>query len=283
MSAERLRADVFRLRRRKFAWAVLARASGRPLLIALLVGWPKAIQAARERVGTQTNATAADTGAFTTVWPAASGWPVELFLIAAVLAALAWLVYLLRRSRRPDPEWETAFPIPIDRQAAVVVMVFVDYAHSSGSLRWGLGLAFLGLLAVLVWHQVFRGTSEPAPLVPLASSEAYEPGELEVVAASVRRAARGLRYSQVLVTSRARAAFHEHARLSFGLTPAGMYAVQQEPDALLRVFGDPVLAEFLHVRAGDLDGRYAWVRRARERGGFTREFQDVLARMEAWR
>jgi len=62
-----------------------------------------------------------------------------------------------------------------------------------------------------------------------------------------------------------------------------MYAVQQEPDALLRVFGDPVLAEFLRVRAGDLDGRYAWVRRARERGGFTREFQDVLERMEAWR
>src|SRR5207247_7170770 len=103
-------------------WAVLARALGMTLLIALLVGWPKAIQAARERVGTQTNATAADTGAFTTVWPAASGWPVELFLIAAVLAALAWLVYLLRRSRRPDPEWETAFPFPIDRQAAVVAV-----------------------------------------------------------------------------------------------------------------------------------------------------------------
>src|SRR5207253_2087256 len=85
--------------------------------------------------------------------------------------------------------------------AAVVVMVFVYYAQFSGSLQWGLGLAFLGLLAVLAWRQVFRGPSEPAPL----------------------------------------------------------------------------------VRAGDLDGRYAWVRRARERGGFTHEFQDVLARMEAWR
>jgi hypothetical protein len=166
---------------------------------------------------------------------------------------------------------------------AVVVMVFVYYAQFSGSLQWGLGLAFLGLLAVLVWRQVFRGTSEPAPLVPPASPAAYEPGELETVAASVRRAGRGLRYSQVLVTARARAAFLDHARLSLGLTPAGMQAVQQEANALLRLFGDPVLAEFLHVHAGDLDGRYAWVRRARERGGFTREFQDVLARMEAWR
>src|SRR5207249_11706972 len=101
-------------------WALLARALGMTLLIALLVGWPKAIQAARERVGTQANATAADTGSFTTVWPTAAGWPVELFLIAAVLAALAWLAYLFRRSRRPVPEWETAFPIPIERQAAVV-------------------------------------------------------------------------------------------------------------------------------------------------------------------
>src|SRR5207302_834748 len=125
--------------------------------------------------------------------------------------------------------------------AAVVVMVFVYYARFSGSLQWGLGLAFLGLLAILVWRQVFRGTSEPAPLVLPASPEAYEPGELDTVAASVRRAARGLRYSQVLVTSRARAAFLEHARLSFGLTPAGMYAVQQEPEALPRTgaLGDP--------------------------------------------
>ena len=58
--------------------------------------------------------------------------------------------------------------------AAVVVMVFVYYAQLSGSLQWGLGLAFLGLLAVLVWRAVFRGTSEPAPLVPPASPEAYD-------------------------------------------------------------------------------------------------------------
>src|SRR2546421_6687086 len=103
-------------------WALLARALGMTLLIALLVGWPKAIQAARERVGTQANATAADTGGFPTVWPTAAGGPVELFLIAAVLAALAWLVFLLRRSRRQDPEQETELPIPVERQAAVVAV-----------------------------------------------------------------------------------------------------------------------------------------------------------------
>src|SRR5436190_23675952 len=74
-------------------WAVLARALGMTLLIALLVGWPKAIQAARERVGTQTNATAADTGAFRTVCPAPPACPVGLSLTAPARAARAGSVY----------------------------------------------------------------------------------------------------------------------------------------------------------------------------------------------
>ncbi len=144
-------------------WAVLARALGMTLLIALLVGWPKAIQAARERVGTQTNATAADTGAFTTVWPAASGWPVELFLIAAVLAALAWLVYLLRRSRRPDPEWETAFPIPIDRQAAVVaVRATIRDLEEGGDVRTAILACFERFCALLG----SRGITDQDALTP---------------------------------------------------------------------------------------------------------------------
>src|SRR5438552_8723722 len=77
--------------------AVLARAIGMTLLIALLVGWPKAIQAAREWVGTPTNATSADTWAFTTVWPAASGCRAQLFLLPRVSAARACLARLPRR------------------------------------------------------------------------------------------------------------------------------------------------------------------------------------------
>jgi len=187
-----------------------------------------------------------------------------------------------------SPSWDPRARMSLSRvalvlMAAVVVMVFLYYAQFSGSLQWAIGIAVLGLLAVLVWRQVFRGTSEPAPLVPPTVPEPAEPGELEAVAASVRRATHGLRYSQVLVTLRARAAFLEHARLSLGLSPQAMHEVQREPEALLRVFGDPVLAEFLHLPAGDLDGRDAWVRRARERGGFTRKFQEALEHMEAWR
>ncbi|TLZ98795.1 MAG: DUF4129 domain-containing protein [Methanobacteriota archaeon] len=102
-------------------------------------------------------------GAFTTVWPAASGWPVELFLIAAVLAALAWLVYLLRRSRRPDPEWETAFPIPIDRQAAVVaVRATIRDLEEGGDVRTAILACFERFCALLG----SRGITDQDALTP---------------------------------------------------------------------------------------------------------------------
>jgi hypothetical protein len=165
----------------------------------------------------------------------------------------------------------------------MVLAVLLYYAQFSGSLQWVLGLSFLAVLAALAWRQVFRGTAEPAPLVVPPSPEAYEPGELDAVASSVRRASRGLRYSQVIVTSRARAAFLDRVRLSLGMAPEAMRDVQRDPEALRRLFRDDVLADFLHIRIGDLEERYAWVLRARERGGFTRQFREVLARMEAWR
>lgn len=167
--------------------------------------------------------------------------------------------------------------------AAVMVGLFLYSAQFSGSLRWALGLALLAILAAFAWRQVLRRTSDLVPLVLPTPAEAYEPGELGMVSSSVRRATRGLRYSQVVVTSRARVAFLDRARLSLGMSPEAMRAVQRDPDALRRLFGDDVLADFLHIRVGDLEERFAWVLRARERGGFSREFEVVLARMEAWR
>jgi 2-hydroxychromene-2-carboxylate isomerase len=156
------------------------------------------------------------------------------------------------------------------------------YAQSSRLSQWVLGLASLGVLAAFAGRFVFRGTSEPVPLVNPAAQDRYASGELARVAASVGRAVRGLRYSQVVVTSRARAAFLDQARLDRGWDPATMLALQRDHNALRRLFGDE-LADFLHLRAGDLDDRFAWVRRVQGRGGFAKEFGDILERMEAWR
>ncbi len=177
-------------------WALLARALGMTLLIALLVGWPKAIQAARERVGTQANATAADTGAFTTVWPTAAGWPVELFLIAAVLAALAWLAYLFRRSRRPAPEWETELPIPIDRQAAVgAVRATIRDLEEGGDVRTAILACFERFCALLG----SRGITD---------QEALTPHELEGLAVDRLRVSREA--SGILTSLFEEARYSEH-------------------------------------------------------------------------
>lgn len=168
--------------------------------------------------------------------------------------------------------------------AVAVVLGFLVYsAQFSGSLQWGLGLFGLAILAAYAWRQVLRGTSEPDPLVSPAAPEDFRSGEFGAFSRAVRRAARGLPFSQAMVTSRARAAFLEHAGLALGVSADTMRDAQSDPVALRRLIGDDVLVEFLRLRTGDLDESYGWVLKARARGGFTREFRDVLARMEAWR
>ena len=167
--------------------------------------------------------------------------------------------------------------------AAVVIGLLLYSAQFSGSLQWVLGLAGLAILAAVAWRQVLRGTAEPLPLLGPPPAPTVQLGELEAFSRAVRRAARGLPYSQVLVSSRARAAFLDHAGLVLDRSPDAMRDAQADPEVLRRLIGDEVLADFLYLKVGDLEERYGWVLQARDRGGFAREFADVLDRMEAWR
>ncbi len=166
---------------------------------------------------------------------------------------------------------------------ALLLGLLLYFAQFSGTVRWLLGVAFLAVLAALAWEQVVRRTAEPAPLVEPDAAGVRREGELESFAAAVRRAANGLPYSQVLVTSRARAAFIERARLALGLSPEAMREVQRDPAALTRLLGDDLLADFIYLKTPDLEERYRWVHQARARGTFPSELRMVLRRMEAWR
>src|SRR5207247_8143019 len=133
-------------------------------------------------------------------------------------------------------------------------------------IRWLLGVAALAVLAAIAWGQIQRRTSEPSPLVGPRSPGATREGELDSFAAAVRRASRGLPYSQVLVASRARSAFLERARLALGLPPETIRDAQRDPGALRRLFGDDALVDFLFLVAGDRDARFPWVPRQPPRG-----------------
>ncbi len=165
----------------------------------------------------------------------------------------------------------------------VAIGTLLYYAQFSGSIQWALGVAFLAVIAVFGCVLLLRRTGEPAPLIRPAPPGAVREGDLEALAGAVRRASRGLPYSQVLVTSRARAAFVERVRLALGFSPEAMRDVQRDPTRLRRILHDPILAEFVEIQAEDTEERYRWVAEARARRGFGREFEAVLARMEAWR
>lgn len=166
---------------------------------------------------------------------------------------------------------------------AIMLGLLLYYAQFSGTVRWLLGVGLLAVLAAFAWDQVVRRTARPPPLVGPEVPAVVQDGALASLSAAVRRASSGLSYSQVLVASRARAAFAERMRLALGLSAEAMRNVQRNPAALRRLLGDDLLAEFVHIPVPDLDERYRWVRRARARNGFDSEFDGVLSRMEAWR
>src|SRR5256712_11548948 len=103
------------------------------------------------------------------------------------------------------------------------------YAQFSGTIRWLLGVVALAVLAAIAWGQTQRRTSEPSPLAGPRSPGAPREGELDSFAAAVRRAARGLPYSQVLVASRARTAFLARAPPALALPSRAIRDRQPDP------------------------------------------------------
>ncbi len=193
-----------------------------------------------------------------------------------------------RTGHPPGPEFlqPTSFPLSIVvlvLACAIVLGIFLYYAQFSGAVRWLLGVVALAVLASFAWGAIRRRTSEPPPLIAPRTPDVTRDGELEVFAAAVRRAVRGLPYSQGYVASRARSAFAERVRLAFGLSPERMRELQRDPPALRGVFGDDALVDFLRLEAADSDEREDWVRHTRQHGGFVQAFRGILDRMEAWR
>ena len=156
-------------------------------------------------------------------------------------------------------------------------------AQFSGTVRWFLGVAVLTLVALYAWHVVAGSTAEPGPMVKPQRPLRARGGDLTAMTAVVRRANQGLTYSQVAVSSRAREAFEERARLARGLTPEAMHALERDLVSLKATFGDATLADFLHLPTADSDARYRWVRDARLGRGFEVELDRILDTMEEWR
>ena len=167
--------------------------------------------------------------------------------------------------------------------AFLILGYMLFMAQFSGAVRWLLGLLLIGVVAGFAWYEVNRRTREPSPLLTPAPKLQAHAGELTTLMAVVRRADRGLLYSQVLISSRAREALSEQTRLSLGLSREDMRRLVRDPDALRRALHDPVLEAFLYTPSRDPDWRYRWVEEARASLGFEASLRTVLDHMEAWR
>lgn len=182
--------------------------------------------------------------------------------------------------RRPRPRWiELGFLAGCLLSLAFLLLA----AQLSGGVRWFLGLALIAAVSLYAGYRVGRGAKEPVPLAGPPSLAPARAGQLEAFTAMVRRASRGLPYSQVAVSSRARDAFEEHARLARGLSWEDMRRLGRDPARLRVAFHDAILEDFLYVPSADSDARYRWVREAQARRGFAIELTQVLDRMEGWR
>lgn len=165
----------------------------------------------------------------------------------------------------------------------IVVGLFLYSAQFSGTLRWLLSLALLAVVALVASVYVLRRTREPSPLLTPPEDRGPALGALTSLTATADRAYHGLPFSQVLLSTRARDAFAERARLALGLSFPEMHEVVEDPARLSALVRDPVLEELLLIRSRDVRPGDRWAREARERGGFQRALEETLDRMEAWR
>lgn len=168
--------------------------------------------------------------------------------------------------------------------ATIFTLAFLLYvAQFSGTVRWFLGLAVIALVSLYIWGAVAKETLEPRPLTVPPRPLRVQPGELTRLTAVVHRANEDLPYSQVIVSSRAREAFEERARLAKGLSPEAMRQLRGDRAALRAAFRDITLADFLYLPTADSDARSRWVSEKAAGEGFVTAFPRILDRMEEWR
>lgn len=180
---------------------------------------------------------------------------------------------------------------PVQAALAFILMglVLLSYAFPAqlADLRWPF---FLYLLVVLAWILIGylrREEVESPPLGPRRSASRPPSGELRRVVGLLKRADRGLRFSQVQSLRRVRRAFLVKLGAERGLDEEGVHDLLQRPEALEAVVQDPIILDFLRrtsreelLPPGEAPRRNPVIRLAT--GSMTRYLRWVVGRMEAW-
>lgn len=177
--------------------------------------------------------------------------------------------------------------------ASLMVVIIAAFVLSvvfpvESSVRWSLYLSLLLVLAAVVIKSFISTAPEVAPLAPPAEVELERTGELTRLVTVIRRAERGLRYSQRLVALRVRGAFLGKLKTRRSLSQAELDELLSDGEALRGVIRDLAILDFLSktpsedvLLSRDPSSTYPVFGTAPGQS-FTREIARVVEAMEAW-
>ncbi|HKZ49334.1 MAG TPA: hypothetical protein VJ397_11195 [Thermoplasmata archaeon] len=127
----------------------------------------------------------------------------------------------------------------------IVLFGLFFFAQYSGSVRWVLLFLLAAALAAIVMRFISVGARDPDAAKGARGLVGRRPGEVRRFAAALERAARGMRYSQIVADERLREALLNRARISRGVPSAELDAARGDPERLAAFLGDPDLARFV--------------------------------------
>jgi hypothetical protein len=170
-------------------------------------------------------------------------------------------------------------------------LVALSYAvyPLSPNVRWTLYVYVLVVVAWIVTGIAYRHAAWAPPLRRRGEEEGGTAGELSSLVATLKRADRGLRFSQAMVILRVRHVFLEKLKARLDLDEEDVAQILANPPKLREVVRDPLILEFLEDTSGEHDlfaaleseGR-APSFRFRRGSTFSRGLARVLEVMEAW-
>lgn len=170
-----------------------------------------------------------------------------------------------------------------------VIVAFAFLSPGSSEARFAVLTWVLMAVAIVTFLILYRTALKVPPLASPTVPQRVNEGGLKRLAATLGRADRGMRFSQVVVARRVRQAFLTRVRHERGLGEKELENLLAQPAALQRLVRDPYLQAFLvdtapaeedliQGRVPGGSGRFRFARR----GGFTAGLAQVLEAMEAW-
>ncbi|MFQ5907679.1 MAG: hypothetical protein ACE5JE_02450 [Thermoplasmata archaeon] len=175
--------------------------------------------------------------------------------------------------------------------AVVLVLVIISFVVFPGTstLRWGMLILVLISFGLAVFASLYRTGIRIPPIELPDGSDSDSKGDLPKLSEILRKAEKGMRYSQVAVALRVREAFLARLQTERNLESEELESILVSPRELGRMVGDSDIQAFLEDTS--LHGDSLLTANTPDRSlafgfaqeDFVRGLSRIVRAMEAWR